>query len=86
MPGNSTLDFSGRGQNIHSMNDVLAFRKKDWIRFQLPDKRVLEGFVKSISADKKSVTIGKGPDSPESQTFDIGAIHILKVQSFGAPC
>lgn len=60
-------------------------RKKDWIRFQVPDKRVLEGFVQEVSPDGTKILVGKGPDSPENQWHVLAEIKILRKQAFGAP-
>lgn len=58
--------------------------KNDWIRFQVADMRVLEGYVQDVSPDGTRVRIGKAPDSPENEWHQLEAITILKTQELMA--
>jgi hypothetical protein len=60
-------------------------RKGDWIRFQVPDRRVLEGFIQEVSPDETRVRIGKAPESPENQWHSLGEIVVLKTQTINEP-
>ena len=67
------------------METSLKLFKKDWIRFQVPDKRVLEGYVQEISSDGTRIRVGKGPDSPENEWHTLSDIQVLKKQPLMAP-
>jgi hypothetical protein len=59
-------------------------QKDDWIRFQVPDHRVLEGYVQEISADGTRLLVTKTPDSPENEWHVLSDIQIIKQQSMNA--
>ena len=65
------------------MGTTLELHETDWVRFQVPDRRVLEGFVQRIQGD--SVLIGKAPDTPEHEWWRLSDIVVLKKQTHGAP-
>src|SRR5687767_4798164 len=60
-------------------------RRNDWIRFQIPDKRVLEGFVQEVSADGTRIRVGKTPDGPENQWHNLADITVIKKQALMMP-
>jgi len=60
-------------------------QKSDWVRFQVPDHRVLEGFVQAFSEDGTRILVGKTPDSQENQWHDLRGIVIIKKQALGTP-
>lgn len=67
------------------MQEAVKLHKRDWIRFQLSDKRVLEGYVQEISDDGTRIRVGKTPDSPEHQWYSLSEIHVLKKQALMSP-
>ncbi len=67
------------------METIPALHKTDWIRFQIPDRRVLEGFVQDITEDGR-ILIGKTPDTPfEREWYRLEDISVLGTQTVGAP-
>ena len=65
---------------------ISTVRRNDWIRFQIPDKRVLEGYVQEVSDDGSRILVGKAPyDWPENQWYNLAEITILKTQQLFAP-
>ena len=67
------------------MESMTKINRSDWIRFQVPDKRVLEGYVQEFSTDGLRVLIGKSPDSPENEWYRLSDLLVLKVQELMAP-
>lgn len=61
-----------------------GLQKDDWIRFQVADHRVLEGYVQEISPDGTRILISKSPDWPENEWYNLNEIEILKVQALNA--
>ena len=65
---------------------ISTVRKNDWIRFQIPDKRVLEGYVQQISDDGSRILVGKAPDNwPENEWYALANIKIIKTQELYSP-
>ncbi|MBA4147594.1 MAG: hypothetical protein H0X66_05725 [Verrucomicrobia bacterium] len=62
------------------METLTRINKNDWVRFQVPDRRVLEGFVQEISHDETRVRIGKSPDSSENEWHTLSDIRVIKTQ------
>jgi hypothetical protein len=65
------------------MANQVRVQRNDWIRFQLPDKQVLEGFVQQISPDETKIMVGRGPGWPENQWHSLANIRILVKQTLG---
>ncbi|MFN7141442.1 MAG: hypothetical protein ACK4UN_19105 [Limisphaerales bacterium] len=67
------------------METLTAFHKSDWVRFQVSDGRVLEGYVQALSPDGSKVRIGKTPDSTENEWHRLDELSVLKTQSINTP-
>jgi hypothetical protein len=66
------------------MQTPIRIEINEWIRFQVPDLRVLEGYVQEISPDGRRILVGKAPDWPENQWYDLADIRILHHQEMMA--
>ena len=63
----------------------IALKKNEWVRFQVSDRRVLEGFVQEVSADGLRILVGKAPWSYENQWHNLHDITVLDHQAINAP-
>jgi hypothetical protein len=67
--------------NVFPMRQtLLKLQEGDWIRFQVPDKRVLEGFIQEVAEGDGRLLIGKAPDWPENEWYRLTDIEIIKHQ------